>query len=946
MVRVPSNHLSRAVGMAQSGLRGRGASRALAHVPSLPGSLLLLGGLLVCCAVSAAGSLSSAAQQQRGVESLLDNLACVDSSPAVAPLSGSSWEQLRCVDAAAVSLLSSRKAVQPGNVLLMLDIDDTLIASGGWSAVMGKSLGGVDDRYARGSDYPGLGSVLFLTALGPHARHSKTGQLREFAPPTNVMVVTARPNLSLFRPEHLFTQLSSILLRGARQIMGEAAPPWRVGSENVINPVRALAGCGARGENKLAFITKVMANGQPIGDSFIDDKTKYIFVGDTAERDLEVGVGLATVASEFMLAHFVHVIHSHKDPAAKQSISSPQKLDEDLLNRAGAALQDALVGAARAAFTAGRLLKEAEADKSARHRAAPEGLLGNQSSSKQKTSFYDTLGNTSRFGIKLGNTLVDAISLTYEVTISADDEDGPRSCAQLSARQAYQVGTLVGDKIRAILDLYEHRWRQSYARFRGMDDQAPTSPPRMPPLFFVKCTGVKLRVADDVKLSSPLGEWISEIAGASANSVRVRFRGNPALAPGSELRLASLKDGELLDEVGTPVVPYVTSVSAVTQAYALGLVDLTDVVVAVRKTFEALRSQGPLARPARLASLLDHQHDLEALLALLFPGGVAALPASVPARVRAMAEFLEQVLQVQKAFIRRAAYIRASPDRMASCVREMEAAADLHYFNRVKRERANAAEKSAGPSFSRNQMLIFTRAFAEIACEYDVEIASVKLAGATELEGLSVLLSRLVRQLLSTADETVSGSEGAQKEKKQAESSSRLRASAGLVNLAEKSPRDKIDESPSTGGGAACQLSEEARATFAAMYETFCSAVAPNVCQLLKSRLFDSGVFHDLLFLAQERAARNLKPLRLPHLGRVLFADHQTPEHFQSRHQKPAESLIGAVGATLDEAMKEQAASGFLFATWPVPDSSSRWKHVAASLQMVVDCDLFAPPQQ
>ncbi|EPT27943.1 hypothetical protein TGPRC2_289380 [Toxoplasma gondii TgCatPRC2] len=899
-----------------------------------PGSILCLFLLsLLPCALGAS---------QKNSAELLDSLACVGSPPETAEnatASLGSWEQVPCLDAASVSVFTSRKEVQAGNILLFLDIDDTVIASGGWNEVMGNSLGGVDDRYPRGSEYPGFSAVLFLLALGPHARNLKSGQLTEFAPPSKAMVVTARPNLPVFRPPNLMRHLTSILTRGARQIMGDNAPEWGVGSQNVMKPASVLRGTYGRGENKLSFMTKVLTEGRPVNESRIDENTKVMFVGDSAERDLEVAIGLSAMVPDKVAAHLLHVVYRHNsgDPTqmhASHTVQTGEKFDEDgVLSKAAVTLQEIISGAARTVAAATRALTEK--DEREKHRQTPRAFTESQPTNK-KISFQEALGNTTRFGIRVGHALVDAIALVYDVYVTSDDEEGPRSCAELSASQAFEVGVLTARKIRLILDLYRHRWLHTYSTFRTREEQEAAGASvssRMLPIFFVKCGTVKLRVAHEAPRQAPLDVLLSEMTGAR-DRVTVRFRSVDTLHAGSELDAETVRSN-MLDTLGIPVVPYVTSISAVAQAYVLGIVDLTDVLVVVRKTYEMLRAQGPLAQPARLLSLLDHFHDLEALRAMLFPGGKGALPASAPVRVRATVDYLDELGKVQKAFIKRAAYLRAVPTRTEMCIREMERNAESHYDRSLKRQRG-AAGKSA--PFTRSQFSAFVSAFAELVCKFDVELSSVQFAGGAEVHGLSVYLSRLVRQAVAATETTPFSS--AQKKKAPPESPV-SKAVAELAATNAGTEKEKKDPKNMGRGKTACTLSDDVRVTFATMYKAFCADVARDVCHLLETRLVTSGVLSDFIFLAQERGRKYQGPLRLPHLGRVVFIDEHGLDDFEVSHQKPLTDVIGSMGAKLDEAIMEQASAGFRFAKWPGLDSWNQWTQVAASLQLIVDCGLL-----
>lgn len=207
-------------------------------------------------------SLLLGASAEGGVEGVdplspgfLDHFSCLSSPYATSDgvavgdgggrVSTANWFEVPCLDLNQISLSSSH-GLRSGDILLLLDIDDTLISSGDWSAVMGKSLGGTDGRYPRGSEYPGLAAVLYLLALGPHTYDLNTKAILHYTYPLNVMMVTARPNISLFRPSHLIPHINFLLTRGVQQVHGLQVPArktlWSVGSENVISPVHLIKG--------------------------------------------------------------------------------------------------------------------------------------------------------------------------------------------------------------------------------------------------------------------------------------------------------------------------------------------------------------------------------------------------------------------------------------------------------------------------------------------------------------------------------------------------------------------------------------------------------------------------------------------------------------------------------------------------------------------------------
>lgn len=219
------------------------------------------------------------------------------------------------------------------------------------------------------------------------------------------------------------------------------------------------------------------------------------------------------------------------------------------------------------------------------------------------------------------DVLVDAVSLTYDVTVSSEDEEGPRRCEDLSPSQAFEVGMAVGEKVRRILDLYEKRWRHSLRDFH-LETPTGSSVPesrRLPPLVFVKCRSVKLRISGHARPSSPLEVWWSSIASratgrqsSTRGSLSVRFEKVPVqtrLGPKAYL------------ELGTPIAPYITSLSAIGQAYALGLADANDVEVVMKRV--SGRSKKPALPPIFIAKALIPSCVLPSYESLVIPRGGA-----------------------------------------------------------------------------------------------------------------------------------------------------------------------------------------------------------------------------------------------------------------------------------------------------------------------------------
>lgn len=277
------------------------------------------------------------------------------------------------------------------------------------------------------------------------------------------------------------------------------------------------------------------------------------------------------------------------------------------------------------------------------------------------------------------------------------------------------------------------------------------------------------------------------------------------------------------------------------------------------QTHEALRSQGPLAQPARVPALVDHQYDLEALMSLLFPkrqGPMIPYNVADPA-MSLMAEAFEQRSVAQIAFLKRAAYTRSFPERSLACVAALERNADLYYSQAVARGETTDGQRLA---FSNADLRSFTLAFAPFMCDLDVELATVRFAAEAELQGFAVYLARALREALAASE--VQGPRGV----------------AGLVNGKETGGGRNGSPSISTAlGSGACALDPYSTQQFKRMYQALCSGVSPTLCQLLSARLLKNGVLEDILLMARERGQGNTDPLRLPRTGIIIFADGKAP---------------------------------------------------------------------
>lgn len=288
-------------------------------------------------------------------------------------------------------------------------------------------------------------------------------------------------------------------------------------------------------------------------------------------------------------------------------------------------------------------------------------------------------------------------------------------------------------------------------------------------------------------------------------------------------------------------------------------------MVLMLQTHQALRSQGPLAQPARVPALVDHQYDLEALMYLLFPKtpNQITFNRGTPGPVNAMAEAFEQRSIAQMAFLKRAAYSRSYPERAMACVAGLERSAEVYYSQlTTRREGAETSNNSERPPFSHSDLRSFALAFAPFICDLDVELATVRYAAEAELQGLAVYFSRAIREALAAAEEQ----------------GLRLGVVTGLIKGKENGAQSLGTSVASMSSmTTACALDPSSAKQFQSMFQILCSRVSPTLCQLFNARLLKNGLLDDMLLMARERGQGNIDPIRLPRTGIVIFGDGNAP---------------------------------------------------------------------
>jgi len=172
---------------------------------------------------------------------------------------------------------------------VITDVDDTVKSSGGLR-MGGIALGGVDEQYARGTFYPGV--VQLYLEMSKHG-------LPPGRPPPPVAVITARARelkfcIGLTKTCSLYTRFADA---GARH----GYPRWGIGPVlygSVIEWILQFR----KGQRKFKnFRALRRGSGYPTS-------VKYVYVGDTGERDKEAADHMVLHHPEAMRAAFLHAV--------------------------------------------------------------------------------------------------------------------------------------------------------------------------------------------------------------------------------------------------------------------------------------------------------------------------------------------------------------------------------------------------------------------------------------------------------------------------------------------------------------------------------------------------------------------------------------------------------------------------------------------------------------
>ena len=181
---------------------------------------------------------------------------------------------------------------------VVTDIDDTVKSSGGKN-IFGVYLGGVDTQFKRGTFYPG--AFQFSWELSKYNRMLKEAMVPKVA------VLTARARE--FKFALALKPTTKIVKRFRRQGLAMGTKDWGIGDVlygSVVEWVlQERKGIRKFNNFKLLLDKDERLNG--------GRKQRYVFIGDTGEKDEEAGVSMINTYPDRMRAMFLHVVADTKD---------------------------------------------------------------------------------------------------------------------------------------------------------------------------------------------------------------------------------------------------------------------------------------------------------------------------------------------------------------------------------------------------------------------------------------------------------------------------------------------------------------------------------------------------------------------------------------------------------------------------------------------------------
>ncbi|CDJ60515.1 hypothetical protein, conserved [Eimeria maxima] len=589
--------------------------------------------------------------------------------------------------ASAVDLYSLKGVGE--EVAVATDFDDTCVSSGGWRIKgTGTYLGGVDPAFPRGTAYPGFGALLYLLSQGTrrwigsqrrqvhvqqvllHQQQQK--QLQLVLP---VVLASARPSIRIgFRPKSLYRHIAAIYLREA-ELLGVKRPPSTpiVTYENRVNLIKAaFTGKKGRGRSKFTGLHRLLQNGAKAPEG-----SKPLFHPET--RMIFLGDSYERdLASGLSLAitnperYVATFLHLVYDSEQRHS---PATVPSTFLHIPSNATQ----------LPPGALPFMLP--------VASASPVGDVEPAITAVSVHFKVSVPKGTWKKLLRSRRSAFAASTAAVAGAP-EGLMLPCEALDPTTVWDVSAEVETFIKRVLSAYRHRWVHE-----GLRDLLETAPLPPPPIF-TKCLGV-------VQGKGPL---------------KVEFldrKGETRLIPA---------------DLGTPVLPYSTTLGAVLLARALGMLDdsdLTDFSVLVAR---AIRGLHPPSSPPAARAAITLAYDAAAA-ARLFPVQTAALLGVERIRRQALLSPLGRNLEKQQCVAEVTQQLLAAQGEAATAAEAAAAAA--------------AATESAGENGKAGESSDVSL-FANRVCSMKETVANACIASQQELELLAANIGFLSSRLLSS----------------------------------------------------------------------------------------------------------------------------------------------------------------------------------------------------
>lgn len=186
-----------------------------------------------------------------------------------------------------------------GPTQVIIDIDDTVKSSGGYK-LFNVPLGGVDTQYGRGELYPGSFQFILELAMYKMGKHRK---------PLLLAVLTTRI------PQVPITVDSALNLRLREVAEKRGVMNWGIDCDNKIlySTLKEWVFNETRGEKKFVNFRKL--------HKFVcneNSNARYIWIGDTGDKDLEAGEMMIKFFPGKIRAVFMHCVNPEDGPEGQR----------------------------------------------------------------------------------------------------------------------------------------------------------------------------------------------------------------------------------------------------------------------------------------------------------------------------------------------------------------------------------------------------------------------------------------------------------------------------------------------------------------------------------------------------------------------------------------------------------------------------------------------------